>query len=105
MRFSSLSFLAFSFSVDRGIVYSFDSWFSRGVMFCSFWAIVLMISSWLSFRVRRIRLRRSSAPLNDIGVDALPSRFYGSWFWLLNCLCCCICFFGVYGLFCICFFC
>ena len=74
MRLSSLSILAFSFRVDRGILYSSDNCLSKLVRLCCLSATALRTRSWLSFRVRRIRLRRSSTPPVDIGVDALPSQ-------------------------------
>ena len=99
MRLSPRSFLALSLRVDRGILYSIDNRFNMLVRLCSVSAIALRTSSWLSFRVRRIRWRRSSTPPDDIGVDALPSQLRIVWFRVLNSVCVSMCLFGVCLLF------
>ena len=73
MRFSSLSMRAFSFNVESGIPVSCEILIRRPVNGRLLLATQLSIRSWLSFKVLRRSLRRSSTPLIDIGGCSLSS--------------------------------
>ena len=64
---------AFSFRVERGTPVSWERLIRRPVRGRLFAATLLSIRSWLSFRVLRRSLRRSSTPPVDIGGGSLSS--------------------------------